>query len=84
MSGLRNFRDLVLESDYHALNVVGTKEVGSQNEMCLATTTLLVWVTDESPCEEMILLKDALVTSSNGCQVLLELRGIWGSASQVA
>ena len=63
--------------------MVGAKEVCSENEVCLAPTSLLARVTDEGPCEEMFLLKDARIINSNGSQVLLELRGVRGNLLQV-
>ena len=42
LDGPQNFRDFILESDCHAIDMVGTKEGGFQNEMCLATTALVV------------------------------------------
>ena len=57
--------------------MVSTKEMPFQNEMGLATTTLLAWVTNESPCQGMLLFKDALVIISKSSRILLELRGLW-------
>ena len=75
--------DLVLQSGYHALDVVGTKEVPFQNEVGLAAATYLSWVMNEGPCQGVLLLNNTPQIRSKSSRVLLELSGVWATLLKV-